>query len=103
MTIFKSLSAVSLASVLMLTAPVITTSAHAYQCKNYPTQSVGLANLRMAARAKSRQNWTNSVKSQFGLPWSVWNISNNKSISCSKLDAQWRCLASAAPCLYVVQ
>jgi len=102
-TLIKSLDATGVVAAFLMSAPITTTSAYAYQCKNSPTQSIGLAKLRMRASMKSRRNWTSSVKSQMGLGWSVWNISTSKSISCTKLASQWRCLANAKPCLYVVQ
>jgi hypothetical protein len=46
--------------------------------------------------------WTAKVKSRLGLPWSVWNIAKNASISCSKAGNKWRCAAKAKPCKYVV-
>ena len=102
-TLMKSTAAVGLIAALMMSAPVATTSAHAYQCKNSPTQSIGLAKLRMKAWTKSKKNWTSNVKSRMGLGWSVWGISNSKSVSCIRLTSQWRCLADAKPCLYTVQ
>lgn len=78
-------------------------TAHAYACKASPHQAVGVRNLRIGAKNAARVGWTNTAKSQFGLPWSVWKISSSRSITCSKLSSgKWRCLASAKPCKYVV-
>ncbi len=77
--------------------------AHAYACKAYPTQANGIHRLKVIAKKKSRTNWTNSVKAQFGLSWSVWSIAQNKSVTCNKNGSKWICLASAKPCNYVVK
>ncbi len=82
-----------------------TTSALAYSCKSFPTQAVGIRKRKMAARGASRVGWSNNVKTQFGLAWSVYKIAKQKSISCTYLQniKKWRCLSSAKPCLYAVQ
>ncbi len=92
-------------------AAVITFSiaapAQAYQCKTYPTQTVGVAKLKFKARNKAKNGWRNNVKSHLGQAWSVWQIAQAKHLSCAKINTnsgkKWRCLASAKPCLYVVQ
>ncbi len=86
---------------------VTSTEAHAYACKSYPTQAVGVRKLKFKARVVARNGWSSIVKSNLGLPWSVWKIAKNKSITCVKINTnqgkKWRCLASAKPCKYVVQ
>lgn len=81
--------------------------AHAYQCKTYPTQAVGISKFKHKARVKARKGWSNVVKGQLGQAWTVWQIAQNKHLSCAKINTnsgkKWRCLASAKPCLYVVQ
>jgi hypothetical protein len=77
-------------------------NAHAYVCKNSPSQAVGNHAVKAQASQKSRANWTNSVKDQFGLSWSVWSIAATKTVNCNKSGAKWICLASAKPCNYVV-
>ena len=77
--------------------------AHAYACKSYPTQATAVHKLKVMATKKSRTNWTNSVKAQFGLSWSVWSIAENKSVTCNKTGSNWTCLGSGNPCNYVVQ
>ena len=88
-------------------ALAVVTPAQAYQCKSYPTQAVGIHKLKIKARLKARPGWSANVKGQFGLPWSVWKIAKSRSITCAKINTsegpKWRCLASAKPCLYVVQ
>lgn len=90
-------------AVMAASASVPVSEAHAYACKNSPTQATATYNLRVKAAKKSRDNWTNSVKNQHGLSWSVWSIAGAKSVNCNKSGANWICLASAKPCNYVVQ
>jgi hypothetical protein len=93
----KLLAAIAVASVF------VAQPASAYQCKTYPSQSHGIAATKLAAQAKSKSNWSNNVKSSLGLAWSVWAIAKDRTVDCVKLNSgQWRCLASAKPCLYVV-
>ena len=95
------------AAFVALLALAFTAPAHAYQCKTYPTQAIVVNKLKIKARSKARTAWGTNAKSQFGLPWSVWMIANSKSNTCVRIRTnsgkQWRCLASAKPCLYVVQ
>jgi hypothetical protein len=83
-------------------AALLADTASAYQCKGYPTQAVGVHKLRAVAHAKAPKNWAASVKSQFGLSWSVWSIAQAKGVTCNKQPDRWICLASARPCNYVV-
>lgn len=82
-------------------------SAKAYACKTYPTQTVGVRKNKFRARSVARKGWSINVKANLGVPWSVWSIAKSKTISCAKINTnagkKWRCLASAKPCLYVVQ
>ncbi len=102
-----AMSAVAILSIVSLSSVVQSTDAKAYACKSYPTQAVGVRKLKFKAKTVSRLGWRNNVKSQFGMPWSVWNIAKAKQIHCVKISAggtmKWRCLTSAKPCLYVVQ
>ena len=81
--------------------------AQAYSCKSYPTQAVGVRKGKIRARNVARNGWSSIVKSNLGVPWSLWSIAKNKSLTCTKINTnqgkKWRCLASAKPCLYVVQ
>lgn len=99
------LSARSIAFAFALfVVPFASGSAQAYQCKGSPHQSIGIKPLKLGAMGAARKNWSTSANSQFGLSWSVWKIAAARSVSCSKLNTgQWRCLASAKPCNYVVQ
>jgi len=78
-------------------------SAQAYQCKSTVVHAEAHANTRIQARSGARSIWTNTAKSQFGLPWSVWNIADDKSMTCNWTGNQHWCIAEAKPCLYVVQ
>lgn len=101
------MSAVAVLSIVSLSTVVPSSDAKAYACKSYPTQAVGVRKLKFKAKTVSRLGWRNNVKSQLGLPWSVWNIAKAKQTRCVKISAggtmKWRCLTSAKPCLYVVQ
>lgn len=102
-----TMSATIVASVLALSVVTQTSEAKAYACKSYPTQTVGVRKLKFKARAVARKGWSTQVKSQFGVPWSLWSLAKQKSITCSKINTnqgkKWRCLAWAKPCLYVVK
>lgn len=77
-------------------------SALAYACKATPHQAVGVRKLQLGAKQAARKNWSSTAASQYGVSWSVWNIAKSKSVTCAKISAGWRCLASARPCNYVV-
>lgn len=98
----SALSGIFAALCVAVLSSFVAGPAQAYQCKNSPHQAVGVRLLKNAASGASRQNWSTTAKAQYGLAWSVWAISKNKSVSCAKLNSgKWRCLASAKPCLYV--
>lgn len=109
-TFTKSITSLSLATLGMLSILAVSSvtspgTAQAYACKSYPTQAIGIRKGKALARSRARSGWSNSVKSQFGVPWSLWSLAKSKSITCSYMDniKKWRCLASAKPCLYVVK
>ena len=107
----KSLSTpLALAALMMIamaSTVMTTTNAHAYSCKTYPTQAVGVRKGKIKARIVARKGWQSIVKSNLGVPWSLWSIAKDKSLTCVKINTnqgkKWRCLASAKPCLYVVK
>ena len=104
MTIFQKFTPLAAAIFMLATSSVIYSSpAAAYQCKSFPTQSIAFAKVKGIAKIKARNGWSKNVKTQFGLAWSNWNIAKAKSISCSRYQGRWRCLANAKPCLYTVQ
>jgi hypothetical protein len=78
-------------------------SAQAYQCKGNFTQVETHAKIRAKAKSLGRTYWTSTVKDNYGLQWSVWNIAASKSQSCEHTGNQWYCVTKAKPCLYVVQ
>lgn len=94
---------VGLLAVVVAATPVFSSDAHAYACKGNQYSGAATKNTKFMARAGARISWQNHVKSQFGLPWSVWSISQGKSIQCHKTGAKHTCLALARPCKYVVQ
>jgi hypothetical protein len=91
---------------LVVTLPVVAvqgTAEAAYQCKSTVVHAEAHSKRRMKARNAARSFWTDEARSQFGLPWSVWNVANARSMNCSfNGDRHW-CIAEAKPCLYVVQ
>jgi hypothetical protein len=96
-------ASLAVVAALAVAAPWNTGTAHAYACKSSPHQAVAVHNVRTIARSNARKNWTASAKTQYGLAWSVWSIAKDRSVNCAKLSSgQWRCLASAKPCQYVV-
>lgn len=100
----------AIAALLLLASAgttITTTQAKAYSCKTYPTQAVGVRKGKIKARIVARKGWQSIVKSNLGVPWSLWSIAKDKSLTCVKINTnqgkKWRCLASAKPCLYVVK
>lgn len=92
-----------LSALALTAAPGFSGEAHAYLCKG--NQYSGAATRRgiMQARIGARKSWENTMKTQFGLPWSVWSIAENKSIECHMTGTKHTCLALGRPCLYAVQ
>ena len=84
-------------------APALSGDAHAYACKGTKYSGAATKNTKFAARFGARKSWENQMKSNFGLPWSVWSIAENRSIQCHKTGTKHTCLALARPCQYVVQ
>lgn len=81
--------------------------ASAYQCKHMPVNSSSSTAHHKAgskdwARNNAVQGWSRRAKSRFGMPWSVWGIAKNASVSCNKDGGIWRCKAKGQPCKYVV-
>jgi len=96
------LAALSLVVTLPLAVAPSTAEA-AYQCKSTVVHAEAHSKRRMKARNAAQSFWSDEAKSQFGLPWSVWNVANARSMNCSfNGDRHW-CIAEAKPCLYVVQ
>lgn len=85
-----------------ITSLALIAPAQAYQCKHVPRTASGAAFLKATAQAKAVSGWSSNVKSSLGLSWSVWNIAEAKSVSCSRTGSKWTCQAKAKPCNYVV-
>lgn len=94
---------IAAALVTSLALPLAIGSAEAYQCKNGYAQAEAMGNTRFAAMKNARNIWTNQVKNQYSLEWSVWNIAANKDTDCSYTGAKQYCIIKAKPCKYVVQ
>jgi hypothetical protein len=97
------LNTIAAASIAAASLTLLTNAAHAYTCKPTPTQAHGTSYVKAAATNKAVQNWSASAKAQFGLPWSVWSIALGHKVKCTRTGGKHTCLASAKPCLYVVQ
>ena len=55
------------------------------------------------ALAGARADWTNKVKNNYGLSWSVWNIASGKQETCTPgAGGTFACVVKAKPCNYVV-
>lgn len=102
-SIIKLLSVAGLLAVAISVSPGFTGEAHAYACKGTQYSGAATKKTKMAARHGARKSWTNSMKNQFGLEWSVWSIAAGKSVQCHKTGTKHTCLALARPCQYVVQ
>lgn len=78
----------------------------AYQCKSHAISAVGVKHTKLQARATSLANWTARTKGRYGLAWSVYDIAQNKQVSCRRTSIagkrRWNCERVAKPCLYVV-
>jgi hypothetical protein len=82
---------------------VMTSGAHAYQCKSGYQQAEAHGNIKPQARKSARAIWASTVKNKYGLQWSSWDIAAAKSQDCNWTGNQFYCILKAKPCLYVVQ
>jgi len=96
------LNTIAALAIVTIAVPLSAGKAEAYVCMSQYAQGVGTANRTLMAKAKARAGWRSLVKSNLGLPWSVWKIAENKSVSCSKVGGKTQCVARANPCKYVV-
>ena len=102
-TLSKIITIGGLLALAITISPVVSTEAHAYACKGTQYSGAATKNRKMRAKMGAYNSWRNSMKSQFGLPWSVIKIAKNKSMSCHKTGTKHTCLFLARPCKYVVQ
>lgn len=80
----------------------LTGNAQAYQCKpNFVSATWHRANAEWAL-ALAKAAWSEKVKQQYGLAWSVWKIAKAKSQKCVPKATGVECTVKAKPCLYVV-
>ncbi len=86
-----------------LTLIGLTTHAQAYQCKSQAEVISAGGFVQSVATQKAKTNWSNIVKGEHGLAWSVYEIAEDKDVECSKTGNRHECVVSAVPCLYVVQ
>jgi hypothetical protein len=101
MSKFNIIAAALFTTIIAL--PLTIGSAQAYQCKNGYAQAEAHGNTRYKAMKNARNIWSNQVKNQYSLEWSVWNIAANKDTDCSFTGNQQYCIIKAKPCKYVVQ
>ena len=100
MTIIRKVMTVS---GTVLTLMSLTGHAQAYQCKNQAEVISGAAFTQGVATQKAMTKWSNIVRDEHGLAWSVYQIAEDKDVDCSKTGNRYECIVSAVPCLYVVQ
>lgn len=86
----------------MLALVFTTSGASAYQCKSGFEQAEAHGNTRVKARKSARTIRASSVKNEFGLQWSSWDIAASKSQNCDWTGNQFYCIVKAKPCLYAV-
>jgi hypothetical protein len=96
------LNTIAVLALVAAAVPLTAGKAEAYACLSQYAQGVGTAKRQLLAKSKARSKWTSSVKGYLGLPWSVWNIAKSKSTSCTKVGSNYKCVARAKPCKYVV-
>ena len=98
--LIRNLVPLAAAALLLIGA---TTGASAYQCKGSNTIGGLVAAQPAAALAGARADWTNKVKNNYGLSWSVWNIASGKQETCTPSGGgTTTCVVRAKPCNYVV-
>tara|TARA_R110000751_G_scaffold8822_2_gene33980 strand:- start:61737 stop:62276 length:540 start_codon:yes stop_codon:yes gene_type:complete len=98
---FTAVGAISLAAVSLFTAAP---ASAAYACKNsHSYESAAGVNPNAATAVKIAQaSWQSKMKSQYGLPWSLWSVAKGKQTSCVNSGGnQKTCIVRARPCKYV--
>ncbi|MEO4041147.1 hypothetical protein AAFN47_06015 [Hoeflea sp. CAU 1731] len=78
--------------------------ASAYECKNSHHYQTGAGNHPQVTVAQmiAKKSWQGKIKSEYGLPWSVWDIAKGKQVNCTPAGGgQTICVARARPCKYV--
>lgn len=94
-----SISKLSCAALALAMLPIVAQPAAALQCKNSKISISGDKKwTNLSARVSARWKWHRHVKSKYGLVWSTWVRAKNKSYSCHRVRAKWRCTGVARPC-----
>lgn len=81
-----------------------TGTAEAYACKTQHRYLVGAGvhSTQAGAISLAKSNWQAKAKDKFGLPWSVWNISEGKHVQCAANGGGGQsCVVRSRPCKYV--
>jgi hypothetical protein len=99
MSLLRKLGPLVVASVAIVG---FSATADAYQCRTKNETVVVPDPNQGTALATAHAAWTASVKSKYGLPWSVWSIAAQPVQSCSPAGSGYQCMVRARPCLYVV-
>ena len=96
----KNLLKVSLfVSAFIMAMPAMSTIASAKTCKNFYVSVSGAKKwTNLSARVSARTKWRRYVRQHYGAVWSVYALAVNKSYSCHRVGAKWRCKAIARPC-----
>lgn len=77
--------------------------AQAYQCKTGNEQASAYGPGQGNTLTQARKKWTDSVRAEHGLAWSVYTIASAKQEACAFVGGgSYSCTAKAKPCLYVV-
>lgn len=100
----RMIKLIGLLALAIVAFPALSGQAHAYACKAKTFKGGSQQISKVAAQAQARQNWTNTVKQRFGLPWSVHSIAKNQKMVCKLTNTKKQhCIFWGRPCKYVVQ
>ena len=89
------------AAAIAFALPAMTSSASAYACKSAKTTAAVQHPVRSVARRSIGNAWSQKVRNNYGLAWSVIKYARTKSGTCAKNGSNWVCVFSARPCKYV--
>ena len=99
----RNIIALSALAVAAIASPMLaSSSAHAYECKSGATVGIGVQTSPGAAHHVAITNWKAQAKAKYGLPWSVWEVSQGKIVQCNKSGNLTQCQAISKACKYVV-
>jgi hypothetical protein len=83
---------------LVIALPLGSQSALAAKCARGPVSAGGTGATINRAMSNAKAHWQQSTEKRYGLLWSRWSWSKNKSRHCSKNRARVRCRVKATPC-----